>query len=162
MQVTLTTSETRQPSRLSRGPGLFRFLAAALVALPLLSACGADSSAPQDVSPLLSNEAPVQSSAVAASFSPSPQASPSYLVTDVEVLEVDDPVAQLIWAVRFDADWTGDGAAPKMTCRWRMYDPYGDQNALGVVEVSEASDITTDFVYPDEVAGRPTTARVVC
>jgi len=43
-----------------------------------------------------------------------------------------------------------------------MYDPYGDQNALGVVDVTERSDITTDFVYPDEIAGRPTTARVVC
>ena len=128
-----------------------------LLLLPI--SCGEEGKGSSRASPLLSATAdPSETSTT----SPVPEASPTFEFTGIEIVTTDDPVADVIWSIRFDADWTGEGPAPEIRCRWRMYDEYGDQNMLGVVDVTETADILTQPVYPDEIAGRPVTARIVC
>lgn len=133
-----------------------------LLLLPM--SCGGEGKEPSSVSPLLSMSAPpsTEPSISGSPVSPDPAASPSFAFTDIEIVTTDDPVADVIWSIRFDAEWTGSGAPPEIRCGWRMYDENGDQNMLGVIGVTETDNILTQPVYPDEIAGRPVTARIVC
>ena len=101
------------------------------------------------------------------SASPPSASSPAgtgYVVSDVRLVKTPDPVAQVVWSASFDARWTADGEAEETRCRWKLLDAKGVSIADGIVDIrgNDLDDFQTPPIYPDEFAGVPRSARVIC
>lgn len=112
------------------------------------------------------NDAPeqgVQASPTTAAPETAP-GEPTYEVGDVRLVRRDDPIADVVWSVSFDASWTGPGPPERTKCRWRLLDDEGLTMVVGAVylEEPEVDDQPTAEVFPDEIAGVPKGAAVTC
>jgi hypothetical protein len=96
------------------------------------------------------------------SRSPS-QAASGYEVSDVRIRRFDDPVAEVVWVVSFDARWTGAGSPPAVRCRWQMKNHAGEvivQDSTAIA--GDEDDHRTRPVFPDEIPGQPVEGKVTC
>ena len=111
------------------------------------------------------NDAPdqgIQASATPSSIVPG-EGPPTYAISDVQLVRRDDPVADVVWAVAFDAEWRGEGPPERIKCRWRLLDEDELPIVAGAVYVEDSvDDHLTPEVYPDEIPGVPQGASVVC
>ena len=129
-----------------------------LVALCLaFGACGSATETPGKPT---GSSTPVPASTPSAS---SP-AGTGYEVSDVRLVKTPDPVAQVVWSASFDARWTAEGDAEGTRCRWKLLDAKGISIADGIVDIEgdDLDDFQTPPIYPDEFAGVPRSARVIC
>lgn len=100
----------------------------------------------------------------------SPTASPDatisggYEISDIQIVERDDPGAGVVWTITFDARWTGEGAAERAKCLWQFRNDDNVVLTSGVmrIQVREIQDIPAGTAYPDEIPGQPTKATVTC
>lgn len=133
-------------------------MSALALAGALLVGCGGDTGGdpPRRLAP---SAAPT----TAASTTSSPNES-GLLVSDVRVNKLDDPVADVVWVLTYDARWVGEAEPGGARCVWRMRNADELTIVQGVVQIGEepVDDAKAGDVYPDEIPGQPVTGTITC
>ena len=84
-------------------------------------------------------------------------------LSDVQLKTLDDPVADVVWVVTYDARARTEETPEPLECTWFMFNRDDEIVRQGLVEVTRTgNDLKAGDGYPDEIPGQPVKAEMSC
>lgn len=96
--------------------------------------------------------------------SPTAQARPgNYVISDEKVVKEKLVDGAIRWAITLDAEWTGTEEPDESRCVFITYRSDGERNYQAAsLLAGPGDDVRLGELYPDEVAGVPTSVTITC